>query len=284
MSHLANIPTELISHIGTFLPPNSIYSLRLTNTTLNSKISYNFHLLFPTVKVSLTSTSLHALDTLTQTPQLATKISHLTIGTESLAQYRHAPIGHTAALDTMLATEPSLGDLGAQLRSIIVERLGGLKCITIEDRPSYPDIEKKYSASIGSAEIERSTGVDISWNGPYSWIPGASWPPCAFRFPVAARSAIYAAVLDIVRILDMQGRVPELKIVMRGYEASGWSLHIFPEVIRRSDKGMWEGVGKYLTQLSLHLTGTNYAGYPANMWPNNLRGFVRDRGIKLVEL
>jgi hypothetical protein len=284
MSHLTNLPTELISHIGTFLTPISIYSLRLTNTALHSKIAYNFHLLFTTTKISLTSTSLHALDTLTQTPSLATKISHLTIGTESLAQYRHAPIGHTAALGALLASEPSLGDLGAQLRSIILERMVGLKCITIEDRPSYPDIEKEYRSSIGSAELEHTTGVDLSWNGPYSWIPGASWPPCHFRFPTAARSAIYASIFDIVRALDMQGRVPELKIVMRGYEASGWSLHIIPEVIGRCDREMWEGVGKYLTQLSIHLTGTNYAGFPADMWPNNLRGFVRDRGVKLVEL
>jgi hypothetical protein len=284
MSHLTNLPPELISHIGTFLTPNSIYSLRLTNTTLNNKISYNFHLLFTTTKILLTSTSLHALDTLTQSPQLATKISHLTVGTESLAQYRHAPIGHTAALDALLASEPSLGDLGAQLQSLILERLPNLKCITIEDRPSYPDIERDYRGSIGSAELESSTGVDLSWNGPYSWIPGASWPPCLFRFPVTARSSVYAAVFDIVSALDAQGRVPELKIVMRGYEASGWSLHIFPEVIGRSDRGMWECVGKYLTQLTIHLTGTNYTGNPADMWPNNLRGFVRERGIKMVEL
>jgi hypothetical protein len=172
----------------------------------------------------------------------------------------------------VLATEPSLGDLGAQLQSLVLERLVHLKCITIEARPSYPDIEKEYRSSIGSAELERSTGVDLSWNGAYSWIPGASWPPCPFRFPTSARSSIYTAVFDIVRALDVHGRVPELKIVMRGYEASGWSLHIFQEVIGRRDEGMWECVGKYLTQLSIHLTGTNYAGYPANKWPNNLRG------------
>jgi hypothetical protein len=90
MAKLTDLPAELISHIGGYFEPGDFFLFRSINKKLQAKLFYNFIAFFRTVKISFVSTSLMALDIVTQSPTIAQKVEHLIIGTESIRQY-HRP-------------------------------------------------------------------------------------------------------------------------------------------------------------------------------------------------
>jgi hypothetical protein len=58
MPELINLPTELITIIGSFLETSDVGSLRLANQELKQKISASFCILLKTVKASLIGVSI----------------------------------------------------------------------------------------------------------------------------------------------------------------------------------------------------------------------------------
>ncbi|KAI4908030.1 uncharacterized protein J4E92_010976 [Alternaria infectoria] len=166
MPNLLSLPTELITLIGSFLRAGAIGLLRLVNKELHTKTWRSFCLRFQTVKVSLIRISIQALSDAAASPDISNEIKHMIIGTETLEQYEHALTSYPRALRAMIANEGKAVDLRIWLQNIIVQKLPNLRMITLEDRPEDPDSED-YRPSMGSVELMRRAGVDLSLNGPY---------------------------------------------------------------------------------------------------------------------
>ena len=225
MPDLTDLPGELISWIGEYLEAKDVGSLRLTSKDLCGKMSYRFSFLFKTVKVSLIGVSIQALINITRSTDVAKRVEHLIIGTETLKEYEKAPMSNSDEFHRMLLKDGNGGTLRSVLRKLIVSRLHNLKTITIEDRPAMPASEF-YRSSMGTEKMKRTTGVNLRWNGPYT-IDGPSFP-----LPLTHRIAAYDGVFNLLRQLDTHGRVLNLIIIRKGFPSAhlysrGWLMWTF---------------------------------------------------------
>ncbi|KAH9882729.1 hypothetical protein J1614_000094 [Plenodomus biglobosus] len=181
---------------------------------------------FKTVKISMCKLSIDAFDKLTSNTIIAAKIEHVTIGTETLKQYRHliASRDYTseqrARYLTLLDDEKATAlKVPTTLHQLITSRLPNLHSLTIEDRPAYSTPEGAYTTpfhSQGHDDIKHRTGIDLRWNGPYA-APGTRTTRALPAFPTKSRTYAYMAVFALLRNLRASKRHIKLDIIMRGY-------------------------------------------------------------------
>jgi len=220
MPELIDLPTDLITIIGSFLESSDVGSLRLANQELKQKISASFCLLLKTVKVSLIGVSIRILSDAAWCEDIAGTIEHLIIGTESLERYHRIPTTLPSSFQTMLASEGNGSVLRLWLQNIIIHQLPKLHTITLEDCPEDSTSET-FRSSMGSTEILHETGVDLRWNGPYTRVLHRPIGQLVRNFPDTARMRVYTAVFDMLRYLDTHNRAISLRIIMRGYPVVG---------------------------------------------------------------
>jgi hypothetical protein len=216
MPELIDLPTELITIIGSFLEFSDVGSLRLANQELKQKISASFCLLLKTVKLSLIGVSIRTLSDAAWCKDIAGTIEHLIIGTESLERYHRIPTTLPVSFQEKLADEGSGSVLRLWLQNIIVHQLPKLHTITLEDYSEDPTSETSR-LSMGSTEILHKTGVELRWNGPYTRV----LHHVTGQFPDIARMRVYTSVFDILRYLDTHYRAMGLRIIMRGSPVIG---------------------------------------------------------------
>ncbi|KAF2711140.1 hypothetical protein K504DRAFT_501066 [Pleomassaria siparia CBS 279.74] len=220
---LSELPNKVLTTLCTHLELDSLLALRSTNRPLRRELAPNFNALFTRVKICLTPRSLALLEALSIHEEIAAKIEHMTIGTETLSQY-------LICMENMEGDEEVVEEQRRQFAAVLNEendartfmadaltgclmRLPNLHTILIEDRPvqkpasSSSSAPSEYRTFMGSAHISRRTGIDFSWNGPYD-----------NTFPSWSRQYTFIAVFCTLRNLRIMGSVVTLDLLVGGYE------------------------------------------------------------------
>ena len=284
MPNLLSLPTELITLIGSFLKAGVIGLLRLVNKELHTKTWRSFCLRFKTVKVSLIRISIQALSDAALSPDIAKEIKHMIIGTETLEQYEHAPTSYPRALRAMIATEGKAVDLRIWLQNLIVQKLPNLRTITLEDRPEDPDSEY-YRPSMGSVELLRRAGVDMSLNGPYGlsiWDNPRQGDDRSF--PLVSRLLVFATVFSMLRYLDTRSMVMDFRIVIRGHRVRGQEESDIREAFDITDRCTREVLDAHLTQITVGEDESRYLVTDGFLsFVQGLRDYALGKGILLIE-
>ncbi|KAF2243413.1 hypothetical protein BU26DRAFT_609465 [Trematosphaeria pertusa] len=234
MAKLSDLPSKVADVLYDNLDTSSLLALRFVNRALKQKTESNFFSLFLSIKLSFCQASLDDLDEISQVDGIARKVEHITFGTETLDQYRHAVDflegpdveKPQVTYDSWLETEMIAGsELVTELREILL-RFRNLNRVTLEDRPSGQNAQgyEDYRPSLASVKIKRLTGVDLRWNGPYSE-PDDSPDSGRYTFPFSSRQFVYAVVLALLRDLDIAGKRLALDLIVGGYTLSNGKSH-----------------------------------------------------------
>ncbi|KAF2797290.1 hypothetical protein K505DRAFT_334464 [Melanomma pulvis-pyrius CBS 109.77] len=246
MSHskfdISTLPSRIIQVICVHLNGPSVLALRFTNRTLHKKTKKPFAALFASIKISLTPRSVAVLEALSNQKYIATKIEHITIGTEMLNQYM-IPMKEMQGNEEVVREYCRQFEAGLEeeneARAVTINalkysflRMENLKDVRVEDRPAlYPSehIERSqdYRSFMGSSHIVRLTNLDFRWNGPYAKATHNSnhdpsnptmAPKVQDTFPQWSRQYTFVVIFIVLRDLRIIGRNLALDMKLGGYE------------------------------------------------------------------
>ena len=163
-------------------------------------------------------------------------------------------------------------------------KLPNLRIITLEDRPEDPDSEY-YRPSMGSVELLRRAGVDLSLNGPH----GPSIWEYPRRgddrsFPLVARLLVFATVFSMLRYRDTSGMVMDFRSVISGHRIRGQEESDIKEAFDITDRCTKEVLDAHLTQITVGEDESRYLVTDGFLrFVQCLRDYELGKGILLIE-
>jgi hypothetical protein len=167
MALIMALPTELIQQICEHLDKDSVLSLRRTCQDMKSKTHYAFTKLFSSVKISFCLFSIQALDSISKDKTIASRVLHITIGTETLDQYKCATCedaeqdeAHLTNYVKLCQADRDTNDTMLQMIHDICLRLPKLESLGLEDRP-LDGTYTSHCRGMGSLEMVHQTGIEL---------------------------------------------------------------------------------------------------------------------------
>lgn len=293
MAELAELSTTLITSICAHLDVSSVLETRLACRSLKQKVNQNFLKTFETVKISLCKISIDALEEMTADTAIAAKIKQLTIGTETLDQYRHiveSMVGddaevHRGMYELLSKQESDEKTWTATRLREICYKLPNLKLITIEDRPAYRD-SSSYNAnalfkSVGSTKVQQLTGIDMRWNGPFTDPTSIDSHEASPLFPIASRRFAFAVVFILLRDLDILKKLIKFDLMIRGYfsfdEEAKVCKGVVPKVFDVSKSLPRRAFRNYMHEMSVNTYGAQ------SQWLDRVLEFEDESDYGVVE-